>query len=78
MKKIKGAANAGTCDRHKKVLFVSRAAARQVRKRYKGSKHLDTFRCDERPDLYHLGGMPSVVSRGVTSREDVVHLPRTA
>lgn len=71
--------DAGRCEKHQKMLFLSRANARRVRRRYP-STHLDVFLCDERTDvnLWHLGGMPTVVSRGIVDRADVVSLPRSA
>lgn len=71
--------DAGRCEKHRKMLFLSRANARRVRKRYPGT-HMDIFQCDERKgdNLWHLGNMPPTVFRGITDRADVVSLPRPA
>lgn len=60
-----------TCSWCGKRGYPSRKVGRKVRQQHPEPRHLAVYRCDGRPDLWHLGHKPPSLRRGDKSSADV-------
>ncbi len=60
----------GYCEVHQKHFYVDRKTAKQVCRMHQG-EHKGPFRCDENPDLWHIGGLSRSVIAGKYGRSQV-------
>lgn len=58
----------GTCPKHGKRLYPTRADAKQAAKRLRDGSPLNEYRCG---DYWHIGTLPPEVRRGARDRSDI-------
>lgn len=59
----------GWCPVCGKLLYATRKVARQAAREHP-DRHMNEFRCDANPAMWHIGGVPDAVIKGEITRSE--------